>query len=247
VVELFQSILTLDLVAAVGIGLLGGLMHGYTGWGGAMVMMPLMAVLYGPVQALAIILIGGMLVSAQLFPWAVGRVDWREMWPLFIGIAVSIPAGTYLLFILDPALVIRIIGFLIIGAAVLQLTRWSYTGPRGVAPAATAGMACGVINGFAGLGGPPLVLYVLAKPDPPEQQKANILVAVTIVSVGVFISVAVGGGVTEQVLARGVIVSPAQMAGAWLGAWLFKVLPGDVFKKFSLIMLIILGVMVAIF
>ena len=212
-----------------------------------MVMMPLMAVLYGPVQALAIILIGGMLVSAELFPWAVRRVDWREMWPLFIGIAVSIPAGTYLLFILDPALVIRIIGFLIIGAAVLQLTKWSYTGPRGVAPAATAGMACGVINGFAGLGGPPLVLYVLAKPDPPEQQKANILVAVTIVSVGVFISVAVGGGVTEQVLARGVIVSPAQMAGAWLGAWFFKVLPGDVFKKFSLIMLIILGVMVAIF
>ena len=40
-IELFQSILTIDLLGAVGIGLLGGLMHGYTGWGGAMVMMPL--------------------------------------------------------------------------------------------------------------------------------------------------------------------------------------------------------------
>ena len=65
-IELFQSILTIDLLGAVGIGLLGGLMHGYTGWGGAMVMMPLMSVLYGPVYALAIILIGGIMVSVQL-------------------------------------------------------------------------------------------------------------------------------------------------------------------------------------
>ena len=246
-IELFQPILTLDLLGAVGIGLLGGLMHGYTGWGGAMVMMPLMSVLYGPVHALAIILIGGILVSAQLFPWAIRRVDWREMMPLFIAIAVSIPGGTYLLFLLDPALVIRIIGFLIIGAALVQLTGWSYRGPRGVVPAAVAGVTCGTINGFAGLGGPPLVLYVLSKPDPPEQQKANILIAVAIVCVGAFISVAVGGGVTGPVAARGVVVAPAQMAGAWLGAWLFNVLPGNFFKKFSLIMLIILGFMVAIF
>ena len=90
-IELFQSILTIDLLGAVGIGLLGGLMHGYTGWGGAMVMMPLMSVLYGPVYALAIILMGGIMVSVQLFPWAIRRVDWREMTPMFIAIAVSIP------------------------------------------------------------------------------------------------------------------------------------------------------------
>ena len=119
-IELFQSILTIDLLGAVGIGLLGGLMHGYTGWGGAMVMMPLMSVLYGPVYALAIILMGGIMVSVQLFPWAIRRVDWREMTPMFIAIAVSIPGGTYLLFLLDPTLVIRIIGFLIIGAALVQ-------------------------------------------------------------------------------------------------------------------------------
>ena len=246
-IELFQSILTIDLLGAVGIGLLGGLMHGYTGWGGAMVMMPLMSVLYGPVYALAIILMGGIMVSVQLFPWAIRRVDWREMTPMFIAIAVSIPGGTYLLFLLDPTLVIRIIGFLIIGAALVQLIGWSYAGPRGVVPATVAGVMCGTINGFAGLGGPPLVLYVLSKPDPPDQQKANILIAVAIVCVGAFVAVAVGGGVTGPVAARGVIVAPAQMAGAWLGASLFSILPGDFFKKFSLVMLIILGFMVAIF
>ena len=229
----------LDLLGAVGIGLLGGLMHGYTGWGGAMVMMPLMSVLYGPVHALAIILIA-IMVSLNCL-WAIRRADWREMIPLH-AIAVSIPGGTYFCFF-NPSLVIRIIGFLIIGAALVQLTGWSYRGPR----AGGRRRDMRHHQWFAGLGGPPLVLYVLSKPDPPEQQKANILVAVAIVCVGAFISVAVGGGVTGPVAARGVIVAPAQMGGAWLGAWLFNVLPGDFFKKFSLIMLIILGFVVAIF
>ncbi len=86
-------------------------------------------------------------------------------------------------------------------------------------------MTCGTINGFAELGGPPLVLYVLFKPAPPEQRKGNILIAVAIVYVGAFNSVAVGGGVTGPVAARGVVVAPAQIVGAWLGAWLFHVLP----------------------
>ena len=46
--ELIQTVLTIDLLVAIGIGFTGGLMHGFTGWGGAMVMMPLMSLIYGP-------------------------------------------------------------------------------------------------------------------------------------------------------------------------------------------------------
>ena len=48
-------------------------------------------------------------------------------------------------------------------------------------------------------------------------------------------------------LARGVIIAPIQLLGAWIGAGLFQRLPGEVFKKFSLIMLIVLGLSVTIF
>ena len=124
--ELIQSILTIDLLAAIGIGFTGGLMHGFTGWGGAMVMMPLMSLMYGPVQSLGIVLIGGMLVSAQLFPWAARRADWKELKPLLVAIVLTIPAGTYLLFHLEPGLVIRIIGSIIIMSALLQLSGYRY-------------------------------------------------------------------------------------------------------------------------
>lgn len=244
--ETIQLVLTLDLIAALGIGLIGGLMHGFTGWGGAMVMMPLMSVMYGPVQSLGIILIGGMLVSAQLFPWALRRADWQELKPLLVSIVFAIPFGAYLLFHLEPALVIRIIGILIIASALLQLSGWSYKGPRGTLPAASAGAVCGFINGFSGLGGAPLVLYVLSKPVSSELQRATLIIAVTVISFCVFVAVVSGGGMGAQSLARGVIIAPIQMAGAWLGAKLFQVLPSEVFKKFSLIMLIVLGVSVTL-
>ena len=50
-----------------------------------------------------------------------------------------------------------------------------------------------------------------------------------------------------QSLARGVIIAPIQLLGAWIGAGLFQRLPGKVFKRFSLIMLIVLGLSVSIF
>ena len=219
-------------------------MHGFTGWGGAMVMMPLMSVIYGPVQSLGIVLIGGMLVSTQLFPWAVRRADWREIKPLLVSIVLTIPAGSYLLFHLEPALVIRIIGILIIASALLLLSGWSYIGPRGIIPAVSAGAACGFINGFSGLGGAPLVLYVFSNPVSAEIQRANLIIAVTIISFCVFISLVIGGGMGAEVLACGAIIAPVQMVGAWLGARLFQILPTAVFKRFSLIMLVIFGVSV---
>ena len=40
VTEFFADVFTRDLLLAGGICVLGGMMHGYTGWGGGMVMMP---------------------------------------------------------------------------------------------------------------------------------------------------------------------------------------------------------------
>ena len=242
--ELIISVLTYEIYLALLIGLFGGLMHGFTGWGGAMVMMPLMSLLFGPIQALAIILVGSMLVCSQLFFKASKKANWREMAPLLVSVTLFIPIGNVVLFHLDPSVVIRVIGILIIGAGLLQLSGWSYKGPRGILPSATAGMACGIINGFAGVGGPPLVLYVLSKPDPADLQRANIVISVTIISFVIFISLVIGGGVDKVTVTQGIVIAPAQMVGAFLGAKLFQILPSEIFKKFSLIMLVILGALI---
>ena len=243
--ETFIAVLTTDLIWAMVVTFAGGLMLGYTGWGGAMVSMPFLTILYGPVEALVIMIIGALLVTAYLFPTAARIADWRRMTPILIGMAVCVPIGNLLLFALEPNLIRRIIGWLIVGASILILSGWRYSGPQGAGASATTGAISGLINGFVGLGGPPLVIYMLALKLSAAVQRANTLVFMAITSVLVLGSTFVGGGVTLENSFLGVLTAPFQIAGGWLGARLFLKLPVELFKKFSLVALIVLGGIVA--
>ena len=223
----------------------GGLMLGYTGWGGAMVSMPFLTILYGPVEALVIMIIGAVLLTANLFPAAARVADWRRMTPMLIAMAVCVPIGNLLLFTLEPDLIRRIIGWLIVGASLLILSGWRYRGPQGAGASATTGVISGLINGFVGLGGPPLVIYMLALNQPAAIQRANILVFMAITSILILGSTFVGGGVTLETGVLGALTAPFQWVGGRLGAWLFLKLPAELFKKFSLVALILLGGFVA--
>ena len=243
--ETFIAVLTTDLIWAMVITFAGGLMLGFTGWGGAMVSMPFLTILYGPVEALVIMIIGALLVTAYLFPTAARIADWRRMTPILIAMAVCVPIGNLLLFALEPNLIRRIIGWLIVGASILILSGWRYSGPQGAGASATTGVISGLINGFVGLGGPPLVIYMLALKQSAAVQRANTLVFIAIASVLVLGSTFVGGGVTLENSFLGVLTAPFQIAGGWLGARLFLKLPVELFKKFSLVALIVLGGIVA--
>ena len=243
--ETFIAVLTTDLIWAMVITFAGGLMLGYTGWGGAMVSMPFLTILYGPVEALVIMIIGALLVTAYLFPTAARIADWRRMTPILIAMAVCVPIGSLLLFALEPNLIRRIIGWLIVGASILILSGWRYSGPQGAGASATTGAISGLINGFVGLGGPPLVIYMLALKLSAAVQRANALVFMAITSALVLGSTFVGGGVTLENSFLGVLTAPFQIAGGWLGARLFLKLPVELFKKFSLVALIVLGGIVA--
>ena len=243
--ETFIAVLTTDLIWAMVITFVGGLMLGYTGWGGMMVSMPFLTILYGPVEALVIMIIGAVLLTAHLFPAAARIADWRRMTPILIAMAVCVPIGSLLLFALEPNLIRRIIGWLIVGASILILSGWRYSGPQGAGASAATGAISGLINGFVGLGGPPVVIYMLALKQTAAVQRANTLVFMAITSVLVLGSTFVGGGVTLENSFLCVLTAPFQIAGGWLGARLFLKLPAELFKKFSLVALIVLGGIVA--
>ena len=244
-IETFIAVLTTDLILATVVTFAGGLMLGYTGWGGAMVSMPFLTILYGPVEALVIMIIGALLPTAYLFPTAARIADWRRMTPILIAMAVCVPIGNLLLFALEPNLIRRIIGWLIVGASILILSGWRYRGPQGAGAGAATGVISGLINGFVGLGGPPLVIYMLALKQSAAVQRANILVFMAITSVLVLGSTFVGGGATTEASILGALTAPFQWVGGWLGARLFIKLPAELFKKFSLAALIVLGGFVA--
>ena len=90
-VELILEALDARLAFAAVVIIVAAIIAGYTGFGGALFQMPFMFALFGPVEAVAITRLVGLVGRAQLYPNAAATANWKEVFPLAIAIAVVTP------------------------------------------------------------------------------------------------------------------------------------------------------------
>lgn len=244
--ESFLGTLNAELALAAAIAVFSGIIHGYTGFGAALLMVPLFTLLFGPIEAIAIAVIVAIFGSAQLYPGAARNARWRELLPISIAIIIFTPLGVFILFNLDPDLIRRAMGGFVFLAALILMSGWVYRGPRGIFASAVAGGLAGGISGATGVGGPPLALYFLSAPQPVEVQRANIVIAVAVIIAVVLASLVIAGGFTAETLQRAVILTPAYVLGTWSGSRLFAIAPKEYFRRVALWLLLATGVGVVI-
>jgi uncharacterized membrane protein YfcA len=77
-----------DLVREMNFVSGSGIIYGYVGFGGALLMVPLFTLLLGPIEAIAIASVIGIFGSAQLYPGAARHARWRELLPISIAIGI---------------------------------------------------------------------------------------------------------------------------------------------------------------
>lgn len=236
----------LEFAAALAIIIAGGIVRGFTGFGSGLVMVPLLALLWGPVEALATMVGLGTFATLQLIPRAIPLTNWRDVGPMIAGSLALTPAGTALLISLDPALVKKIIAALVLLATFITLRGWTYKGPRGLVPGFISGGLTGLINGLAGVGGPATVLYLLALPGKPETHRANIVSAMAVVTTSVFVSMIVAGAVTQRVITHVAIFLIPSIISVWTGVKMFHVLPSKLFRLIILWFLVAISVTILV-
>jgi uncharacterized membrane protein YfcA len=236
--EVFAEAFTVSFVYAAVVFAVAGVMHGYTGgFGSGLFAVPLLALLFGPVGGIAVGSLTSLLGSAQLVPAAMRLVSWRHMVPLMIAQMVMVPLGAALLVSMDPTLVRRVIGVLVLLSGILLATGWTYHGRRGPLMRVTAGGIAGFMGGIAGITGPVLVAYFLSAPEQPELQRARIVLAVFAGLIVVQVSLLVAGGAGAVSITRSLALAPLFMATTWFGTRLFARAPITWFRKVSLVML----------
>lgn len=244
--SMIAEILTPALGLAALVIVASGIVRGYTGFGGGLVNIPLLTLLYGPIEAFAITAIVGTVGYAQLYSAALRIASRREAWPLCLAIVVATPLGAVLLFNTDPDMVRRAVGGFVIAGAVPMISGWVYRGPRGPAASAAVGAIGGGISGFAGVGGPPMVIYLLAAQTTADVQRANILIATGLTGIVMLISIAVGGGIGADTLVRSLALMPVNMFATWAGARVFAFAPQAVYRRAAAWLLVVIGAAVLV-
>ncbi|WP_102224908.1 sulfite exporter TauE/SafE family protein [Acidimangrovimonas sediminis] len=205
---------------------IAGLSRGFSGFGAALIFMPLASAIVGPKVAAPLLLIVDAVAALSLLPDAWRRADKARVFVMAGGAAIGVPLGTAALIWLDRTTMRWLISGVTCALLALLISGWRYHGrPR---PWATVlvGTASGLFSGAAGAGGPPVIAYWLGSPEPRAAIRANIVAYFAVSTVLSIISYSLGGLFTWHVLALCLPVGLAYALGLQLGARLFR-LAGD--------------------
>lgn len=230
-----------ELLFLIAVSIIAGLIRGFAGFGSAMVIVPLFSILLAPAETIAIMLLIEVFVTIQLLPRALRSTNWRLVGQLAAPALATIPLGTYVLVSLDVGVMRTAVSVLVLLWASILLIGVRYEG-RVAAPATIGvGAFSGAVMGAAGLGGPPVVVYLLTAPARAESHRANIIVffGVTILYlIGVLV---LNGVYRETTIWYAAILTPFFLAAAWLGTRLFDRSGEALFRRVALVFLIVVG------
>lgn len=152
-----------------------GVLRGYSGFGGGLLMAPVFTMLVGSTQSVVLISIIHLLTGLQGMRQAVKIVDWPMLAPLAGAAVLSIPIGVILLGRLEPHATKVVVATIVLlfaaaignGFRLQSRSKWI---------AVPVGLISGILNGFCGIGGPPAVIYLLSDPRPSAKMRAALIV-----------------------------------------------------------------------
>ena len=161
---------------AAAVAIISGLVRGFSGFGSALIYIPLISALYDPKVAVPTLMLIDTVCS---LPWAVKVVpkcNFREIWPIAIFGTLTIPLGAAALFYIDTLVLRWFIAALVLTALGVLVAGWRYHGkPTWLAMAAT-GIAAGIGGGSVQIAAPPLLIFWLGGQNSAATVRANIMV-----------------------------------------------------------------------
>ncbi|MEO7743206.1 MAG: sulfite exporter TauE/SafE family protein [Usitatibacter sp.] len=235
------------LLVAGAIAALAGVIRGITGFGGAMVMSPPLALLLGPLLAVPVVLLLESVVAAPMLVQLRHLVRPRVIGPIIAMACVTVPLGTWILVSADPQLMRRVIAAVVIVFSLLLLRGWRYAARQRLATALGLGAVSGTMVGATSMGGPPVILYLLAGPDPIETTRANLTYFVGAISLAGITMLWLNGVLGARELRLAAILAPGYYLGMVSGTRLFSRFNDTRFRRFTLVfmMAVAAGILLA--
>jgi uncharacterized membrane protein YfcA len=218
-----------------------GLMRGFAGFGSAILMAPVFAVLLGPVHMVPMVAAVELPMSVMLFLGCRRQVDWRFVGPLSAIAIAAMPVGIWLLVTLDGAVITKAVSVIVLLFVAVLLTGWRYKGPRPLSLTLGIGGVSGAMMATTSVGGPPVLLYMLAAEIPAATIRANIVAYYLFTGV-VLVAMVVGASPSgaAAVVDAGV-VAPVILLSSWIGARLAGKAAENTYRRIAYLFLTVAG------
>ena len=225
---------TLTLVFLILAALIAGMARGFSGFGAALIFVPLAGALVGPKLGAPILVIIDGIFASYLIPSAWKLGDRRDIALMFSGAIIGVPVGTVILTLFAPLTLRWLIAGMASAMLVLLISGWRYHGRPHALATIVVGAISGLFSGIAQIGGPPVVSYWLGADTAHTKLRANIILyfaASTVLSLMTYLG---GGLMSLQVLKFALFTGPAYGLGTLAGTRMFGLASPAIFRTISL-------------
>ena len=217
-------------------------LRGFTGFGFGLAAVPLLSLALPPAQVVPFAVVMNLFVAVGGLRAAWRHCDWRAIRGLAPGVFLSIPLGLAVLTEFAPNTVRLAIG-LVIAASVGLLWRGAHLPPH---PSRLltigVGLLSGVMSGLASMGGPPVVVYLLALGHGATVLRATSIVYFMLSGTISLVAMLPRGLISREILVWSVVAMPVLYGGTWLGTWAFHRAKPRHHRMTALVVLSILSV-----
>ena len=185
---------------------LAGVVRGFAGFGFSALTVAGMSLVISPARVVPVAFMLEVLASLTLLRSVWSDIDWKWLRPLLIGNALTIPLGVAALALVREGPLRALVSTVILIAAVLLLAGLRAPWPDGRGLRLGTGLASGVFNGLAAIGGMIVAVMLLSTSISAAAARATLIVLFLVTDL---YSLAWAGG-------TGLIDSSAALWAAWL-------------------------------
>ena len=225
---------------------LAGIVQGMSGFGSALIAMPLLTLFIDVKTAVPLCILQSVLITSYLSLILKNHMEKKKILPLLLGSLPGIYFGVTFLKSVDSDVIKLLLGILIVAYSVYSLFFKPQPKTIHKAWAYVAGFGTGFIGSAFSAGGPPTIIYTTLTGWSKDYIKATIT-GFFLTSAIITAIVHASTGLTTTLVVKYFLVSSAfVLTGVYTGMKLYNRVSTEVYIRVLLILLIILGGMMGV-
>jgi len=214
-----------------------------TGFGLALIAMPLLITILDPITAGALMALVGLPLQFIILRRYRHALQFHAVWRTMIGAAIGVPIGIIALTRLDESIILTGLGIILVSYALYSLARLKLPTIERQSWGVGFGIVSGMLSGAFNTGGPPLAIYGACRQWQPDVFKANMQLLLMFNSLMVAGAHLLSGHMTPTVWGYFALVAiPLLLIATTLGFKISTRVDERLFRDLILVLLLLIGV-----
>jgi uncharacterized membrane protein YfcA len=236
-------VVSAGLIASFVVVILAAAVSGLIGFGLALVAVPLLLIFFEPAEVVVLLSFISLFTNIVIVQDSWRQVETRSILSLMPWAIIGLILGTEILRSVNPDYIRLGVGVVVVLSAMLLLRDVTIKGIEGRLGTVFAGATSGALATSTGIAGPPIVLLFAARRLPKASFRVSNAAYFLVLGVAIIITLFARSIVEVSEVWTAAILVPAAFIGKTLGTVLVKYLSDDAFRKITLLVVLLTGVL----